>query len=108
MIGVRLGEIAHERLVHVKTVQQPARNAWRTSHAAPPCSSGKPRHNLTSVRCASRASRNPLAVMRKYFLALPPRSAVGSPMQEATRPLLSSLDSAAYTLPRKTSRPLFS
>ena len=51
-------------------------------------------------------SRSPLAVTWKYLLALPPRSAVGSPSAEDTRPFCSSRSKAKYTLPSATSRPL--
>src|SRR6202171_5859494 len=42
--------------------------------------------------------------MRKYRLARPPRSGVGLPTSEATRPFSSRRSRAAYTLPINTSR----
>src|SRR5260370_36981956 len=42
--------------------------------------------------------------MRKYRLALPPRSGVGLPTADATRPFSSRRSRAAYTLPISTSR----
>jgi hypothetical protein len=46
-----------------------------------------------------------LAVGRKYVLARPPRSAVGSPSLADTSPLRSSRSSVMYTLPTDTLRP---
>ena len=37
---------------------------------------------------------------------LPPRSAVGSPRRDTSRPLCSSLSSVTYTVPRDSSRPV--
>src|SRR4030081_1808180 len=42
--------------------------------------------------------------MRKYRLARPPRSGVGLPTSDATRPFSSRRSRAAYTLPISTSR----
>src|SRR5262252_8022158 len=61
---------------------------------------------FVSMRCASRTSRTPLAVIWKYRFARPPRSGVGSPIVDVTKPLRSSRSSAAYTLPSATSRPV--
>src|SRR5690242_20711063 len=91
-----------------KMLQQPRRNSRRAVrvHALPPSSSGKPCHNFTSDRCVSRTSFNPRPVTWKYFFARPPRSGVGSPSSDVTKPLSSSRSSAAYTLPTATSRPV--
>src|SRR5262245_34970072 len=55
-------------------------------HAFSPFSSGKPFHKFIRARRASRTSRIPAPVMRKYRFARPPRSGVESPKLEVTRP----------------------
>src|SRR6266481_4105116 len=80
-----LSEVANETLVNAEAIHKPYRQRGQV-HVVPPCSSGRPRHNLVSARRVSRTSRRPLAVTRKYLLARPPLSAVGSPSVESISP----------------------
>ena len=77
------------------------RRGPRFGHTTPPLSFGIPFHRDVNTRCASRTSRRPLAVTRISF-ARPPRSAVGSPNREETRPFFSSRVSVAYNVASAT------
>src|SRR6266851_4735514 len=54
-----LREVANETLVNAEAIHQPDCRRGQIHVVVPPCSSGKPRHNLVSARRASRTSRRP-------------------------------------------------
>src|SRR5262245_17766929 len=92
---ILLDQIPDQNRIDPTPLQYRRRQRGRlTAHASPPLSSGTPDHILTNVRCASRTSRSPFAVTRKYRFARPPRSAVGSPSFEAMSPRPSNLSNA--------------
>ena len=77
---------------------QPAEEPCRQSgwgHGRPPSSCGRPAQSTDSASRVERASRTPSGVARKYRFARPPRSGVGSPSRELTRPFSCRRSSAA-------------
>src|SRR5688572_30568257 len=75
--------------------QEPCGNGRFAFQACSPFSSGSPFQSFTSDCWVSRTIRSPRAVVRKCFLARPPRAAVASPKYEETSPFSSSLVSAS-------------
>jgi hypothetical protein len=67
-------------------------------------SPGTPDHSRVKARFACRIAFIPAGVTRKYRFALPPRSGVGAPTVDATRPLASSRSRPVYTAPSMTVR----
>src|SRR5580698_10307834 len=71
------------------------RRVARRAHEGTSVSSFRPAESLENMTWAERRALRPTPVTSKYVRALPPRSGVGSPRLERTRPFASRRSSAA-------------
>src|SRR5260370_10916420 len=81
-----LHQVPGKRNVKTQALEHPNHRRVRRSHATPPSSSRSPPQSRIKLCLVSRTFSKPVGVIRKYRLALPPLSGVGSPKSERSKP----------------------
>jgi hypothetical protein len=113
-LQIELVQVAIDVVAHVtgkQGAEKRSRDARRSAgrrcaHRVLNDAGSSPRHIRSAALRASRSARAPAASSFTYRRALPPRSAMGSPIHDETNPFSSSRRIVMYTAARATLRPV--